>query len=325
MRIRVPFVVAAALMLAAPAVAVRAAGATVSTSFPADFAVPIDAALRKPVIGFGGSAGRVRHVPVIFLHGNNDTPYNTGCAGAFGHIHDFAQYFSDHGYAPRELWALGYQGDQCDLATTPTNKSGPAHSTAANVADLRAFVRAVLRYTGAKQVDLVGHSLGGTLVREWLRQDRAYKLVRRVVAVDAPSHGIINCSPSPQNIWALPALGGFTPDSAICREYGSDRTPFLTRLNHAGESPGPTKWLAIYNADVSFVYIDKQDGPLPPVPAQDRDGKPHDFSRSAIHRGATNIPVVNQGSHDPDLMTAHLGIVNSPEVWQLALDFLSRR
>ena len=96
--------------------------------------------------GFG-AAGPVQRTPVIFLHGNNDTPFPTAC-NPFGSIHNFAQFFADHGYSPSELWGLGYQGDQCDLITSPTNRSGLAHSTLANVPDLRSFVEAVLKYTG---------------------------------------------------------------------------------------------------------------------------------------------------------------------------------
>src|SRR5207302_3481834 len=175
----------------------------VGTSFPADFPRIVDASLGVPVIGFGGSQGRVKHVPVLFLHGNNDTPFPTTC-NPFGYIHNLAQFFLDAGYTPRELWGLGYQGDQCDLVATPTNRSAFAHSTEANVPDLRAFVAAVLQYTGARRVDIVGHSLGVTLAREWMRRDHAYHLVRALVAIDGPNHGIISCSPSPLNYLQLP-------------------------------------------------------------------------------------------------------------------------
>ena len=107
----------------------------VGTTFPADFPVILDASLGVPVIGFG-AAGRVRRTPVIFLHGNNDTPFPTPC-NPFGKIHDVAQFFLDHGYAAGELWGLGYQGDQCDLVANPTNRSSGAHSTVANIPDLR--------------------------------------------------------------------------------------------------------------------------------------------------------------------------------------------
>jgi pimeloyl-ACP methyl ester carboxylesterase len=293
----------------------------VGTTFPADFPRIIDASLGVPVIGFAGSQGRVEHVPVIFLHGNNDTPFPTTC-NPFGYIHNLAQFFLDAGYTPRELWGLGYQGDQCDLLTTPTSRSGFAHSTEANVPDLRAFVRAVLAYTGAEQVDIVAHSLGVTLTREWMSQDRAFRRVRALVGIDGPNHGIINCSPSPLNYFQLPSQGGFTPDSAICREYGSDHTPLLQALNRGREAPGPTRYLVLLNTDVDFVYIPAQDGLLPPVPAEDRDGKPHDFSRSARLKGATTIELTRQGQFDTILGTAHLGIVNSPSAWSAALGFL---
>jgi len=125
------------------------AGGTVGTTLPSDFPVIIDISLGVPVIGFG-AAGPVQRTPVIFLHGNNDTPFPTAC-NPFGSIHNFAQFFADQGYSPSELWGLGYQGDQCDLIANPTNRSGIAHSTLANVPDLRSFVDAVLKYTGVRQ------------------------------------------------------------------------------------------------------------------------------------------------------------------------------
>src|ERR1700674_2058588 len=293
----------------------------VGTTFTADFPRVCDASTGVPVIGFGGSQGRVQHVPVIFLHGNNDTPFPTTC-NPFGYIHNLAQFFLDAGYTPRELWGLGYQGDQCDLPTAPTNRSGFAHSTEANVPDLRAFVHAVLAYTGAERVDIVAHSLGVTLTREWMRQDRAFHRVRALVAIDGPNHGIISCSPSLLNYFQLPSLGGFTPDSAICREYGSDHTPLLQTLNRGREARGPTRYLVLLNADVDFVYISAQDGFFPAVPAEDRDGEPHDFSRSARLEGATTIELTRQGQFDIILGTAHLGIVNSPFAWSASLGFL---
>jgi pimeloyl-ACP methyl ester carboxylesterase len=299
-----------------------ASAASVGTSLPPDFPVITDASLGVPVLGFGAS-GPVRRTPVIFLHGNNDTPFPTAC-NPFGSVHAFAQYFVDHGYAPGEVWALGYQGDQCDLLTDQTQRSGMAHATQANVPDLRRFVHAVLAYTGADQVDIVGHSLGVTLARTWLRQDWAFWRVRRFVAIDGPNHGIINCSPSPLNYWQLPALGGFTPDSAVCRDYGAKHTPLLDFLNRWDETPWPTRYLVIRNADTSFVYFPKQDGVIAPVPAEDRFGQPEDFSMSAKLRGAENLDLTGQGSYDPILATAHLGILNSPATWNAALRFLKR-
>ena len=315
---------ALAAQTVAALVAVAPAGAKskeLGTTFPAGFPTILDASLGTPVIGFGSDDGPVAHTPVIFLHGNNDTPFPTACNALFGKAHDFAEYFLAHGYRPSELWGLGYQGDQCDLPADQTIRSSVSHTSAASVPDLRAFVHAVLDHTGAEQVDIVAHSLGGTVTREWLRQDGAYGLVRSLVTVASPHHGIINCSPSPLNYWQLPAFGGFTPASAVCVELGAVDTPFLSTLNAGDETPGRTRYLTIRATDVDFVYLPFTDGAVPGVPSLDRDGDPADFSRSPELAGATNLGLAGQGAYDV-LGTAHLGIWSSPETWRATLQFL---
>jgi pimeloyl-ACP methyl ester carboxylesterase len=297
---------------------------SVGTTFPDNFPVIVNPYLGEPVIGFGSNVGRVERVPVIFVHGNNDSPFPTAC-NPFGRIQAFAQFFLDHGYHPSEVWGLGYQGDQCDLAQDNTHRSGISHTTAVAVPMLRQFVRAVLDFTGAKRVDIIAHSLGVTVVREWMLQDNAFRKVRALVAIDGPNHGIIDCSPDPANFYQLASGGGFTPSSAVCDEYGSDHTQLLTVLNAAGETPGPTRYLVIRNkpGTPDFVYNSSQDGSVPGVPAEDRDGKPHDFTASAGLAGAQTIDLVNQGQFDTVLFTSHLGILNSPDSRSAALQFLS--
>jgi pimeloyl-ACP methyl ester carboxylesterase len=301
-----------------------AAPPSIGTTFPDHFPVIRNFYLGAPVIGFGSDVGRIEHVPVIFLHGNNDTPFATAC-NPFGRIQAFAQFFLDHGYRPSELWGLGYQGDQCDLVPDNTHRSGVSHTTAAAVPILREFVQAVLDFTGAKRVDIVAHSLGVTVAREWMLQDNAYRKVRGLVAIDGPNHGIIDCSPSPANFYQLASGGGFTPSSAVCDEYGSDHTQLLTVLNAAGEMPPPTSYLVIRNkpGTPDFVYNSLADGVLPGVPAEDRDGNPHDFTESAGLAGADTIDLVGQGQFDAILSTAHLGILNSPDTRNAALKFLT--
>src|SRR6202041_1795306 len=108
-----------------------------------------------------------------------------------------------------------------------TLRSGISHTTAAAVPILRQFVQAVLDFTGAKRVDIVAHSLGVTVAREWMLQDNAYSKVRGLVAIEGPNHGIIDCSPDPANFFQLPADGGFIPTSAVCDEYGKVSTQLL--------------------------------------------------------------------------------------------------
>ena len=311
-----------AALLAAGA-CLTAQAQTIGNTFPTGFPVIEDTSLGKPVIGFG-AAGTLARTPVIFLHGNNDTPFPTAC-NPFGRVQAFAQYLADRGYATSELWALGYQGDQCNLGADQTNRSRIAHTVAANVPDLSRVVAAVLAYTGAHEVDIVAHSLGVPLAREWMRQEDAYRKVRRLVAIDGPNHGIINCSPSPLNYFQAPAAGGFTPSSEICKELGSPDTPFLKRLNRGDDTPSPTRVLVIRNADKSFVYFPIQDGAIAPVPAEDSFGRATDFSHSASLQGAAELNLTGQGAFDPVLGTSHLGILNSPQTWAATFDFLAGR
>jgi pimeloyl-ACP methyl ester carboxylesterase len=305
------------------ACSVAGAGGTVGSALPDGFPSIEDTSLHKPLIGFG-AAGPVARTPVIFIHGNNDTPFPTAC-NPYGRMQAFAQYFADNGYSTSELWGIGYEGDQCDLGTDPTRRSSIAHTNAANVPDLRRFVAAVLEFTGAREVDIVAHSLGVTIAREWIRQDDAARTVRRFVAIEGPNHGIINCSPNALNYFQDPAQGGFTPGSEVCVELGSPNTPFLKLLNKGDDTPGPTRYLVIRNADTSFVYFSLQDGVFPPVPAEDSFGQPADFSRSATLKGARQLDLFGQGVNDPFLHTTHLGILNSPQTWAAALEFLSAR
>ena len=243
-----------------------------------------------------------------------------------------AQYFADNGYALSELWALGYQGTQCEVDPVsgflvPPYNSSLAHTNTANVQDLRLFVNAVLASTGARRVDIVAHGMGVTLAREWVRQDGAQKQVRRFVAIEGPNSGMIICSAHPQNPWQLPFAGGFKPDSPVCQELGSPNTPFLKVLNKTGNRIDPSSTLVIRNGDVSFLFMPVPDGLLAPVPTPvvDSLGNPADFSKSARIKGAAEMVFYNQSGWDSLPGTAHVGIANSRDTWDAAYSFLIKR
>ena len=323
MRTRLTIAVVVALALAPAPAPAATASEPVGTRFPAGFPEIRDSSLGTPLLGYGAAGPRTR-TPVVIVHGNNDTPFPTACNAQYGFTHNLAQYLHDQGHALSELWGVGYQGEQCDLAADNTRRAGEAHTVAANVPDIRAFMNALFAFTQARQVDIVAHSIGSPLMLEWMRQDNAYVRVRRFVSIDGTNHGIVNCSPSPLNYYALAAFGGFAPDSAICREVGSIRTPLYSQLLAGDETPGPTEYLAIYNEDKSFVYISALDGMFPPVPEQDRDGRPHSFARSAMLAGARNVPLRGQDRYGgAPLASSHVSIANSPETFALTRDFLA--
>jgi hypothetical protein len=114
------------------------------------------------------------------------------------------------------------------------------------------------------------------------------------------------------------------PTARSARSSARADTPFLRELNKGREAHGPTRTLTIRNADSDFVYISGQDGIFPGVPAEDRNGRAWDFSLSPTLEGAQNVALTGQGAHDI-IGTGHLGILNSPETWRLAYDFVTAK
>ena len=321
--------IAVALGMALAGAGAAHAGGIIGTTLPADFPVILDASLAKPVIGFG-AAGGARRTPVIFLHGNNDAPFNYPASCAFGaDIQGMAQHFADNGYAPGELWALGYQGDQCEMVDfqNATNRSGVVHTNTANVPDLRLFVRAVLAYTGANKVDIVAHGMGVTLAREWVRQDDAARNVRRFVAIEGPNRGMVTCSADPANPWQSLGAGAY-PGSPLCEELGAPDTVFLKRLNLTDKQIDTSRTLVIRNLDASCLFMLPDGlgcGAFGTLPTLDSFGQPADFSGSARIPRANELGLRNQSSWDFWGFTAHIGIANSPTTRQAAFMFLTKR
>ena len=176
-------------------------------------------------------------------------------------------------------------------------RGGAAPHGAANVADLRAFVRGGLGLHGSEPRRHRRPLRSGPRSRaSGCARTGRITWSRRLVAVDGPNHGIINCSPSPQNYYAAPAAGGSTP-TAPCAGRGVRRTPLMAALNTGDETPGPTSTLTLVNTDTSFVYFDQAGGPFRRSPPEDREGQPHDFSRSADWRATVNVGLTGQGSY----------------------------
>jgi hypothetical protein len=326
----------------------------VGQAFPAGFLtseIGWDTNTGSRWIGFGG-AGPVTRTPVIILHGNDGTPYPVICAdGSQGgrysmNVHGFATFLAGQGWSRGDLWALGWQGDQCDQkgfsSTTGMEQmwvksANNEHTVGNNVQDLRVFVQRVLAYTGASRVDIVAHGEGVLLAREWVRQDVSRKLVRRFVAIDGPNQGTIICAPLKNGVtnpWALAGFGGFVKGTAYCEELGAPNTTFLQLLNKAADGAriSPSDTLVIRAADSSWPYMPGTDGDVTGVSASlDVDGNPVDLTYSASIRGGQQISLTGThaaGAFPGGLLNkenAHSGVANSSSAWQAALQFLKKK
>ncbi len=108
-----------------------------------------------------------------------------------------------------------------------------AQSTAGGIGDLRdsakelaAEVAKVRALTGARQVDLVGHSLGGLMPHWYLTKLDGWKYVRNVVALAPANKGTFNSITAKFFGMELgPSLDQMLPTSDFVKELWSSGTP----------------------------------------------------------------------------------------------------
>lgn len=214
-----------------------------------------DARLHVPVGGFGGlhRHAKLRHTPVIFVHGNQ--------ADAQNWLAVMLQFQRLAHYDMQEMYAISYNGlgnfyagapasqpTQPDLAYFQHNPSGFAnggHGAADEdeIPDLCRFIEAVQAYTGSRQVDLVTHSLGVTIGRQLLVEYPAFRAdVAAFVAIAGANHGTSVCR-------------GLDSSYYGCNEIAPG-SPWLAALNRHGEAPGPTRWMSVYNGSAGDPFFD---------------------------------------------------------------------
>lgn len=211
--------------------------------FAKDFPALQDSEWRWRLGGFGGiRRGAPRHhLPIIFVHGNN-----VDAADWYPVRDDFRAA----GWTDQELWALSYNGlggsngtalhtanPERDAEHSRMGKDANTYITEdeVNVPDLYAFVLAVRRYTGSRRFVLVTHSLGVTLAREMLRvHPELRRDLAAFVGIAGANHGTSFCPP------------GSEGNVVSCDEIAAG-TPWLARLNAAGETYGPAKWMTVYD------------------------------------------------------------------------------
>jgi pimeloyl-ACP methyl ester carboxylesterase len=111
--------------------------------------------------GKASDADAVTKQPVIFIHGNSDRALSYGSTSLTGWTASI-NAFEAAGYRPRELYATTWG---------PANAaySSQQYHSKTNVMRVRRFIEAVLAYTGAAKVDVIGHSMGVTLARKAIK------------------------------------------------------------------------------------------------------------------------------------------------------------
>lgn len=164
--------------------------------------------------------------PVVLVHGTWENRYDNWAS--------LAPRLKADGYC---VFALNY-GDDADsaLGLLPSLKGTGDIGDSAE--ELATFVDAVRSSTGVSKVDIVGHSQGGLMARQYLKFEGGASKVRRLVTLGATHHGTtlsgIGTLGTTFNLLgvATPILGV----GAIQQVVGSS---FLATLNAGGDTlPG---------------------------------------------------------------------------------------
>ena len=120
-------------------------------------------------------------------------------------------------------------------ATNGVDATGPVADSAGQLAP---FVDKVLASTGARKVDLVGHSQGGMMPRYYLEFLGGADKVNHLVGIAPSNHGTRGLiTPAPDAVPPATSVGGSNCQACADQQAGS---PFLTELNSIGDTvPGP--------------------------------------------------------------------------------------
>lgn len=203
-------------------VALLLSACSAATPRPADFESPLSSQTDEPMTGFGGEGGGLRRTPILFVHGNTESAHYWLPA---------RETFLAEGWTPDELWAFSY-GRRSVRAFDSNDLAAPAIGRMVD-----ALTAHLSKKTGrdVRQVDIVAHSLGVTAVRQWMKQDNAWHRVRTLVAVAGANHGVWTARHDARGVNRVSALE-LAPGS-----------PWLEQLNDGGETPGPTRYLTLYD------------------------------------------------------------------------------
>jgi triacylglycerol esterase/lipase EstA (alpha/beta hydrolase family) len=174
--------------------------------------------------------------PVVLVH------------GTFADMADSWQALSpllaDSGYC---VFALNY-GPSNGSGAVGVDATGPIPVSAE---ELAAFVQKVLSATGAKQVDMVGHSQGGMMPRYYLRFLGGASKVRTLVGLAPSNHGT-----TASGLFTLgkllPGANSFLGLCQACEEQEAGSS-LLTKLNAGGETVGKVRYTVIESQNDEVV------------------------------------------------------------------------
>lgn len=169
---------------------------------------------------------------------------------------------------------------------------------------LKDVIDVVKDRSGRNKVNIVSHSMGGLVARDYIRQFGSGS-VHKLITIGTPNHGVYgDVANLCDSIWS----GGDEKSWIECSEMTAGSS-FLIRLNNGDETPGDTKYYTIIGSGCVLTNIDG-DGIV--------------RSSSVPLEGATNYKVNGQcsGTLSRDMHSELLNPSIYPEVLSKVLAFL---
>ena len=200
-----------------------------------------------PYGGFGGGSCTASKTPVVFLHGNGDeaknwdAPSSTGVASAY-------DAFKAAGYNDCELFGINWLSAS-ERALPQFNYHKP--SKADLISD---FIWDVKAYTGASQVDVIGHSLGVTMALYALDEGSLWSSTRRFLGIAGGMRGLASCTYVGYANPAFPTCGSQNVyNSGIFGLYPHSWWTWNPRMGNGGfrdDPSGKSTWFYTLGADI---------------------------------------------------------------------------
>lgn len=239
-------VAAAALALGAGAAFAQpaaAAGYSVNYDFATGFVAGFGSPTQPPAGANDWSCkpSAAHPEPVVLVHGTFEN-MNDNWGGA-------SPLLANNGYC---VFAFNYGGSSADASIQGVGAVEDGAKT------LSTFVDAVLAATGAKKVDLVGHSQGGMMPRYYIKNLGGAAKVAELVGL-APSNngttldGITTLGSTLGLLEPINGVLGQACEACVEQEIAS---PFLTALNAGGETASGVQYtvIATKNDEVITPY-----------------------------------------------------------------------
>ncbi|MGV3619242.1 MAG: esterase/lipase family protein [Archangium sp.] len=178
-----------------------------------------------PYGGFGGASNcTATRTPVVYVPGNGDDARNFDFPSSSGVPSAYAA-LKAAGYKDCELFGINW------LSSSERQSPTTNYHTYTKADRVRDFIDDVLAYTGASQVDVIGHSMGVTVALHALERFSMQSKLRRFIAISGAVRGLSVCT-------MVGYANPYYPTCGSQNYYDSDVFGFYPSMNWRMQNDG---------------------------------------------------------------------------------------